>query len=218
MSSMISEYGLPETADMMSGAIYMHASMDEDKCSQCLRLAETVVPNLNIRDLELVLESLTWWPTQVNSSLAAKELITSLDAQCIDRLKSIHFSLEDFTLEDQFRLCHLWISLIFQPKIDFPDKCLLQVASYIGKSSTPVVVSFLLLLSSFKNEQVSEVLKENSADTIRSRIRESIFPGIHFFSKPELLAAYTGMVRLGESDELAELRHFLENKFGFRLS
>ena len=32
--SVILNFGSPEMADQMSGAIYMHASMSEDKCSQ----------------------------------------------------------------------------------------------------------------------------------------------------------------------------------------
>ena len=31
---MIGEYGTPEMADQLSGAIYMHASLTEDRCSQ----------------------------------------------------------------------------------------------------------------------------------------------------------------------------------------
>jgi hypothetical protein len=31
---MIADYGTPEEADLMSGAVYMHASLTEDKCSQ----------------------------------------------------------------------------------------------------------------------------------------------------------------------------------------
>jgi hypothetical protein len=33
-SRMIADYGTPEEADLMSGAVYMHASITEDKCSQ----------------------------------------------------------------------------------------------------------------------------------------------------------------------------------------
>ncbi len=33
-SRMIADYGTPEEADLMSGAVYMHASLTEDKCSQ----------------------------------------------------------------------------------------------------------------------------------------------------------------------------------------
>ncbi len=33
-SRMMADYGTPEEADLMSGAVYMHASLTEDKCSQ----------------------------------------------------------------------------------------------------------------------------------------------------------------------------------------
>ena len=62
--SKISINSSPETADQMSGAIYLHASISEDKCSQCLRLASEVVPGLSINELLLCLSSVNWWSSQ----------------------------------------------------------------------------------------------------------------------------------------------------------
>ena len=41
----------------------------------------------------------------------------ALDRAAVDRLNSLHFS-----LEDQLRIAFQWRSLIFQPQVEFPTK------------------------------------------------------------------------------------------------
>jgi len=211
MSQMIVEFGLPELADQMSGSVYMHAGVEEDKCSQCLRLADSEIPNFCINDLKLSLETMYWWPSEVNSSLATRELIGSLDSTCIDRLHSLHFS-----LVDQLRITHLWQSLIFQPRVEYPARVLQTVSEYVMQSNIPVMVSYLFLLSTLENNQIEDILGK-SPDNFSSKIGEVILPSIPFLTESELVAAYMGLSRMGESAERAELKGYLEAKFGLRL-
>ena len=86
-------YGRPETADQMSGSMYLHAGVEEDKCSQCLRLADQL-HNLSINDLSICLSKINWWSSEAGYSLALREILEKLDNACVDRLHSLHFPLK----------------------------------------------------------------------------------------------------------------------------
>ena len=86
-------YGRPETADQMSGSMYLHAGVEEDKSSKCLRLADQVHA-LSINDLSICLSKVNWWGTEAGYSLALREILEKLDNACVDRLHSLHFPLK----------------------------------------------------------------------------------------------------------------------------
>ena len=86
-------YGRPETADQMSGSMYLHAGVEEDKCSQCLRLADQIHA-LSINDLSICLSKINWWSSEAGYSLALREILEKLDNACVDRLHSLHFPLK----------------------------------------------------------------------------------------------------------------------------
>jgi len=203
----------PETADQMSGAIYLHASISEDKCSQCLRLASEVVPGLSIHELLLCLSSINWWSSQTGHSLALKELITALDNVCIDRLKSSHF-----LFKDQLRLAYQWQSVMFSPsyKSRFTSNMLKTFpTSTILQSSLPLLVSWLLLLSS--TERFSTI--GNSSDLAR-QISNSLNSGItlKMLSEPELVSCYLGLRSLTSDTEVCNsVVSVLQSQYGYRI-
>ena len=86
-------YGRPETADQMSGSMYLHAGVEEDKCSKCLRLADQIHA-LSINDLSVCLSKINWWSSEAGYSLALREILEKLDHACVDRLHSLHFPLK----------------------------------------------------------------------------------------------------------------------------
>ena len=86
-------YGRPETADQMSGSMYLHAGVEEDKCSKCLRLADQIQA-LSINDLSVCLSKINWWSSEAGYSLALREILEKLDHACVDRLQSLHFPLK----------------------------------------------------------------------------------------------------------------------------
>ena len=86
-------YGRPETADQMSGSMYLHAGVEEDKCSQCLRLADQIHA-FSINDLSICLSKINWWSSEAGYSLALREILDKLDNACVDRLHSLHFPLK----------------------------------------------------------------------------------------------------------------------------
>ena len=78
------------------------------------------------------------------------------------------------------------------------------------QSSLPVLVSFLLILSSV--DQESEALTKVSGQDIAGKL-DSALP---FLSEAELIATYAGLRRLGGGGEDG-VRAVLERKFGYRL-
>ena len=86
-------YGRPETADQMSGSMYLHAGVEEDKSSQCLRIADQI-HSFSINDLSICLSKINWWSSEAGYSLALREIVEKLDAACVDRLQSLHFPLK----------------------------------------------------------------------------------------------------------------------------
>ena len=86
-------YGRPETADQMSGSMYLHAGVEEDKCSQCLRISDQI-HSFSINDLSICLSKINWWSSEAGQSLALREILEKLDAACVDRLHSLHFPLK----------------------------------------------------------------------------------------------------------------------------
>ncbi len=61
---MIADYGTPEEADLMSGAVYMHASLTEDKCSQ-VSIYSSAVPE--------------WIQIQLGQASGESDLVQNLD-------------------------------------------------------------------------------------------------------------------------------------------
>merc|ERR1740131_742791 len=140
-------YGRPETADQMSGSMYLHAGVEEDKCSQCLRISDQI-HSFSINDLSICLSKINWWSSEAGQSLALREILEKLDAACVDRLHSLHFP-----LKDQLRLCYQWQSLMFTFSPHFPRLMLSSMVppstsvpsiSLLSPLAVPVLVSWLL--------------------------------------------------------------------------
>lgn len=206
ISAMIADYGSPEMADQMSGAIYMHASLTEDRCSQCLRLAESSVPGYSLADVTTCLQAMTWWPAEACRSLSVRELVRSLDKVCLELL---HHS-QHFTTQGQVRVCYLWQSLLCQPPVRFPGAALADIYAYILHRSVPSVVSYLLLLSS-----LSEV--DQMAGT-GAELASKIIPHLKELGETELMAAYMGLARLEMNSGREVIRTLLEQRYGYRLA
>ena len=77
-------------------------------------------------------------------------------------------------------------------------------------TSLPVLVSFLLILSSLEPE--SAELVHLSGQMVADKL-EAALP---FLTESELVASYAGLRRLGGGGEEG-VRRFLERKFGYRL-
>lgn len=199
-------FGSPEVADQMSGNVYMHAAVVEDECSKCLRLADSI-SEFSINDLKAALTCLNWWGSDAQYSLALREVTRALDTAAVDRLNSLHFS-----LEDQLRLAFQWRSLPFQPVTQFPTKVLDVASPFVLQSSIPVLISFLWLLSTeskpcteyqyVTGEEVTEILGHTR----------------HLLGETEVIAACLGLRRLhGGEEGAAILASFLQEKFGYRI-
>eukprot|EP00090_Calanus_glacialis_P016719 TRINITY_DN26162_c0_g1_i1.p1 TRINITY_DN26162_c0_g1~~TRINITY_DN26162_c0_g1_i1.p1 ORF type:complete len:150 (+),score=62.50 TRINITY_DN26162_c0_g1_i1:446-895(+) len=146
-----------------------------------------------------------WWSTEASHSLALREVVTKLDKTCVDRLASLHFS-----LQDQLRLGYQWQCLVFNHKSEFPQQLLQALASSLVKSSLPVIISYLLILSAV--EQESKVLTQVAGQEVADKLE----PALPFLSEAELIASYAGLRRLGGGVEQG-VRAKLERNFGYRL-
>merc|ERR1712241_811274 len=185
-------YGRPETADQMSGSMYLHAGVEEDKCSMCLRLADQL-HTLSINDLSVCLAKINWWSSEAGYSLALREILDKLDSACVDRLHSLHFP-----LKDQLRFCYQWQSLMLEYKAKFPSRMLCSMVP--TKTSTPqlsiqsplaipIIVSWLLRAS-------SDQLQLEDPSGLATMLAEKLTVGLGILGEPELLACHSGLQSL----------------------
>ena len=207
-------FGSPETADMMSGAVYFHASTSEDKCSQSLRIAMEIIPRLSVHELLICLSRMNWWGSEAGHSLALMEIVRALDRACVDRLQSQHFS-----LRDQLRLVHQWQSLLFLDNYSasFPTKMLTSVpASSLRQASLPLIISWLLLLSSTDPVPGDQADNEMLSEDINNILRSGGELGLRLLSESEVVACYLGLRALAPGSE-KRIASFLKSQYGYRV-
>lgn len=203
IDGIIRDFGIPEMADHISGAFYRFANIEEDRCSQCIRIADSV-KNFSIDELKYCLNTMAWWSSEVQNSSSVRDVIKNLDLTCIDRLASLHFS-----LEDQLRMGFQWETLWFQSNCQFPHAVLCSMSPFVAKSSLPVLISFLLL---------SAFVKPTSPLDIDMRdVEQKLVSSGAFLGQSELLAAYMGAKHLNQGQEPTTLKLYLEQHFGLRL-
>jgi len=206
LHQIVINFGSPEVADQMSGNVYMHASVVEDECSKCIRLVEQI-GEFSINDLKEAITCLTWWGSDAQHSMALRDVVEALDRVTVDRLLSLHFS-----LEDQLRLAFQLRSLAIDLPLQFPTKMLHSASPYIMQSSFPLIISFLLLLSA---EPHSSPL---GATVSGSKVAQRVTPILDLMGESEVAAACRGLQRLEGGKEGAEiLSAWLTHKWGYRL-
>ena len=209
-------FGSPETADMMSGAVYFHASTSEDKCSQSLRIAMEIVPKLAVHELLICLSRMNWWGSEAGHSLALMEIVRALDHACVERLQSQHFS-----LRSQLRLVHQWQSLLFLDNYSalFPTKMLTSVpASSLRQASLPLIISWLLLLSSTDPVPGDQADNDKLAEDINNILRSGGELGLRLLSQSEVVACYLGLRALAPGSESEKrIASFLKSQYGYRV-
>jgi len=206
LHQIVINFGSPEVADQMSGNVYMHASCVEDECSKCIRLVEQI-GEFSINDLKEAVTCLTWWGSDAQHSMALRDVVEALDRVSVDRLLSLHFS-----LEDQLRLAFQLRSLAIDLPLQFPTKMLHSASPYIMQSSFPLIISFLLLLSA---EPHSSPL---GATVSGSKVAQRVTPILDLMGESEVAAACRGLQRLEGGKEGAEiLSAWLTHKWGYRI-
>jgi len=206
LHDIVINFGSPEVADQMSGNVYMHASVVEDECSKCLRLVEKI-GEFSINDLKAAVTCLTWWGSDAQHSMALRDVVEAIDRTSVDRLLSLHFS-----LEDQLRLAFQMRCLVIDLPLQFPTKMLHSASPYIMQSSFPLIISFLLLLSA---EPHSSPL---GATVSGSKVAQRVTPILDLMGESEVAAACRGLQRLEGGKEGAEiLSAWLTHKWGYRL-
>jgi len=197
-------YGRPETMDQMSGSMYLHAGVEEDKCSQCLRLADQM-SSLSITDLSICLSKINWWSSEAGHSLALREILDKMDLACVDRLQSLHFP-----LKDQLRFCYQWQSLMFPYRAQFPCEMLKSlVATLHSPLAVPIIVSWLLLVSTDQPTLQDQRL-------LATELSRRLEVGLAILGEPELLACHAGLQCLAPGSE-DQVREVLEKTYGYRL-
>jgi len=205
MSEVIINFGSPEMADQMSGSIYMHASLEEDNCSKCLKLCDQI-PTFCLNDLKICVSLMNWWSTEAIHSLAVKEMVKTIDVTCVDRLSSLHFS-----LQDQMRMSFQWQSLMFSHSSKFTVEFIKSSSSFIPQSSLPVIVSYLFILSLVEEERLVNVDLGGGRE-----IANKIVSVLPLLTEPELIASYSGLKALGDQMEDG-VKDFLISKYGYKL-
>jgi len=221
LHQVVINFGSPEVADQMSGNVYMHAGVVEDECSKCIRLIEKI-GEFSINDLKEAVTCLTWWGSDAQHSMALRDVVEAVDRTTVDRLLSLHFSLEpqwklysdaEFPLEDQLRLAFQLRSLAMEDiPLQFPSKMLHSASPYIMQSSFPVIISFLLLLS--VEPHSSSLVPKVSG----SKVAKRVTPILDMMGESEVAAACRGLRRLEGGREGAEiLAAWLTHRWGYRI-
>jgi len=195
-------FGSPETADQMSGAMYMR-SIAEDKCSQCLRLGSAVA-GFTLCELTHCLTLMNWWSSQASQSASLLGLTSQLEAACSSHLSLSHPAPAP-ALTTLLRLAFLWRSLQFQYDENFTRQLVTSQAAAMPQSPLPVLVSCLLLLSSLPAPAPAL-----PGPALAARLQ----PGLSLLTQPELVACYAGLKELGVGAGLAA--HLL-SKHGYRI-
>jgi len=208
IDQIIREFGIPEMADHISGAFYRFANIEEDRCSQCIRIADSV-SKFSIDELKHCLNTMAWWSSEVENSSSVRDIVKQLDLTCIDRLASLHFS-----LEDQLRVGFQWETLWFSCSCSFPSHMLVSLSSTLStvpQPQLPVLVSFLLLAAFTKPQ--SNLHLDTEA------LEDKLLVGEHELvpAQAELVAAYMGLKQLNQGEHPTKLKRHLEQNFGLRL-
>jgi len=204
------QYGSPELADQLSGAMYMHAQSVEDKSSIALRVSDELY-TLDNEQIQACLELSCQWPLDtVFQSWTLQKIVQSLDSVCHQRSFQ-----ETWNSNDQlFRAVYLMsLNLLKVKETKFlhyfvfrPDteKCL----------KTHDALVFYLLISAFNN--LSSNLSDTQLENLINRV-ESHFDN---FEAVELAVSYAGLSALTEKQpiSLTKLKKRIESRFGFRLN
>lgn len=201
ISLLITEFGTPEVADQLADAVSKSGAAVEERCVQSLRLAEEDIPKFSISEIDICLQYVSWWPSDVARSQAAVSLLHSLDETCVDKLHARLLS-----MEEQFRLAFLWQSLVCRPQgTRLTRETLASMSSFILQSPLTGLVSFLLILASLEDPLPKLPKCSEFCDTLQ--------PALKILSESELLAAFLGLCRLDDCSQKDSLRVYLEKRF-----
>jgi len=204
------QYGSPELADQLSGAMYMHAQSVEDKSSIALRVSDELY-NLDNEQIQACLEHSCQWPIDtVFQSWTLQKIVQSLDSVCHQRSLQ-----ETWNSNDQlFRAVYLMsLNLLKVKEAKFlhyfvfrtnTEKCL----------KTHDALVFYLLISAFNN------LSSNLSDTQLENLINRVESHFDTFEAVELAVSYAGLSALTEKQpiSLTKLKKRIESRFGFRLN
>ena len=103
-----------------------------------------------------------------------------------------------------------WQCLMFEHKAKFPEKMILELSTYVSQSSMPVLISFLLLLSSIEVDM--QALPVLQGWDVAGKLQGAL----PLLSEGELLACYAGLRVVGGGVE-GGVRDILYRKYGYRL-
>ena len=193
---------VPEMADQLSGAIYMHALMQEDICSKCIRLADWIAKpsHQNIMD---ILNNVALWKlnmSDIKSSDMVQLLLSSLDARCSSSQSldlSLTFALCRVLRFFQGTECKSMASFFDQMKVENREDIvtLLLAAAYCHNATNV-------------RHKVDHELMRLLTVRINLMFEE--------LSPTELAACYAGL-QSSPSSQVDELGQKITNRYGFRL-
>jgi len=194
----------PEVADQLSGAIYMHALMQEDVTSKCIRVSDYVA-DLSRTQLTTIVENISRWSAlslaDVHNSDMLQLIITRLDKQCC--------ALQD---PDQ-KLAHSFCRLIRYFKA---TECNFvgQFFERISADSREKIVCKLLLAAFCHNSHKAPI-------TVDQDLMRLLAVQIHIMfdnmTPTELAVCFAGLQVISPSKEVSQLGDKIASRYGFRL-
>jgi len=203
---------VPEMADQLSGAIYMHALMQEDNCTKCIRLAD-FVHNLSRDQILAILNNMALWNLKladIHRSDMLQVLLNSLDKH----LSSSSFQEDLFVI---FGFCRIVRN--FSSECTFLGRAFerMQLLAEVV-ASREGIVSLLLLAAFCHNSAAARPWFSQKMDRDLMRlIAVKVSLWFDELTPSELAACFAGLQSTAPSSHVDQLGQKIINRYGFRL-
>jgi len=202
----------PEMADQLSGAIYMHALMQEDVTCKCIRSTD-YINQLSINQLQTIVDNISFWSRMelhdIHASDMLQLILTALDRRCC--------TLPDLTSDKSKGLAVGFTRLVkFFHKSStckFLDTAFNSLDSVDSKED---IVIMMLVASVCHN---APAVKLTANQDLMRLLAAQIDINFNNLTHTELAVCLTGLQAGGKaaSKELSQLGRRAAMRYGFRI-
>lgn len=203
----VKDVGYPELSDQISGVVFMHATLEEDKCSKCMRVTDYLGM---MSDAELVqaMQCTTQWPETIKQSDVIRDFMKKMDSEFLRRKAA-------FEYKEQLELAFGLSCLHFLSYLKFPFSVLKSVMEQTKLGcQTKEEVTVLSLLSCACAHQVDSAFI-GQWKQIGEHFQHHVVEHFDDYDPVELGVCLAGLkVISGQPSE--ELKLKAENRYGFR--
>ncbi|XP_059078599.1 uncharacterized protein LOC131877051 [Tigriopus californicus] len=203
----VKDVGYPEMADQISGVVFMHATLEEDKCSKCMRVIDYLGM---MSDTELIqaMQCTTQWPDTIKHSDVIRDLMKKMDSEFLRRAA-------DFEPKTQWEVAIGLSCLHFLSYLKFPFSVLKSAMEQTTLGhETKEEVTILSLLSCACAHQVDSAFIGQWKE-IGDHFQDHVVDHFDDYDPVEVGVCLAGLkVISGHRSQALKLK--AENRYGFR--